>query len=130
MFIRQERSFGSGSLIAATAIDTTTYDKAGRYNGVQATVCPNNAIPQFIFSESADSGDPVPVAFIGMPGLVTLKMKGTGTKGNKVITDSSGNFVASGTADNAALGTWDFGIAKTDWTDGQEINVMIMRGGI
>lgn len=128
MFIRQERSFVTGSVIANQAIDVTTYDKGGRYDGVQAVVCPSNAIPQFIFAESADAGDPVSVCYLGNIGTLSLKMKGTGVAGNKITLDSSGRITASATAANAALGTYDFGIALADWTDGEEINCMMLRG--
>lgn len=128
-YLRTETHFLRQSLTAAAEIDVSTYDRAGRFStSGKAAICGADETPQFIFMESADAGEPVSVAFLGM-GQVELAMSGTGDKGDKISIGSNGVFVASATVQSAEMDEDDIGIALEDWTDGATIEVFIYRGG-
>ena len=123
--------FRTESLEAAAAVDASTYDYVGRYNGVTAAKCGASEVPQFIFLDSITSaeildGKKVPVAFLGS-GQVSVKVFGNVSAGQKLAPDSSGHIVASGTAADAALGTYDFAIALESGSDGDEILIDVLR---
>lgn len=126
--IRQEKFFRTDSLISAESIDLDTHDCAGRFDGVSASLCGSNESPQFIFlTGCADDGEVVSVAFLGH-GQMSLRLAGSGSAGAKLTTNSSGHIVASDTAADAKLASKDFGIAREDWSDGDETLCEILTG--
>lgn len=128
-FLRTETHFLRQSLTANEEIDISTYDRAGRFTtDGKASLAGADETPQFIYMESAASGEPVSVAFLGM-GQVQLALNGTGNKGDKISIGANGVFLASATVQNAEMDEDDIGIALEDWTDGTLTEVFIYRGG-
>jgi hypothetical protein len=127
-FLRTESQFLRQSLTASATIDTSTYDRAGRFTtDAKAALAGADETPQFIFMEDASADEPVSVAFIGM-GQVQLALSGTGSKGDKLSIGANGVFTQSGTSASAEMDEDDIGVALEDWTDGALTEVMIYRG--
>lgn len=130
----QQHFFRTDSLRVAGAIDISSYDLVGRYDLLgTADHCGATEIPQFVFLDGATAaeatqGKAVSVAFFGH-GNLRVKVKGAVEAGDKLTTDSSGRIVASGTAQNAKLGSTDFAVAKEDGDDGDEVLIDVLRGG-
>jgi hypothetical protein len=117
------------SLIASQTIDISAYDRCGRFTTAGAArLCAADDTPVFFFRESAETGQPVAVAFLGM-GQVSLALSGSGDAGDKLSAGANGVIVKSGTAQAAEMDADDFGVALQDWSDGQSTDCLIIKGG-
>src|SRR5262245_34204375 len=125
-FIRQESGFRHETLIAGENIDITDYDLMGRL-GTNGTAVKTSAtqVPQFIFLQSALTGESVKVAFIGSGGQVKRALSSSGHQGTKIRTAASGE-IGPGSVGSAVFSSGDFGVALADWQDSQEIECMIV----
>ena len=131
MEIRQQDHWLVESVIGATGIDISTYDKAGRIGtDGQATLCGADETPQFMFLESADAGQPVSVAYFqAVSGQAKVALSGTGDAGDKLSVGALGVILASGTAQASEPDEDDIGYALSSWTDGEETEVFFIKGG-
>ena len=95
-------------------------------NEVKASTDPATEFPLGISEDAGLSGktsyeadDPVDLCYSGVK---YLKMSGTGSRHQRIMATTAGAGIAHTSQDNV----WVVGVAMKDWTDGEEIAVLIL----
>ena len=94
-------------------------------NEVKASTTPASEFPLGITEDgglngksSYEADDPVDLCYRGVK---YLKMSGTGSRHGRIMATTAGDGISHTSQDNV----WIVGVAMQDWTDGQEIPVLI-----
>ncbi len=118
MKVRTEYNFRRSTETADGAIDISSYDLVGRFTtDGRVTTTGADEQPAFVFAGSATAqGAAIPVLWRSRGGRLALRLYGSGSKGAKLKSDSSGRIVASDTAESAAPASKDFAVALEDFT--------------
>lgn len=126
--IRTEQGLQRASYTSISDITIDTYD-VGLCWSTNGTLRKANAeIPNFIATSNASASGKVSTVTVDRAFRCALKVAGTVSAGQHITTDSSGNFVASGTAETAAITTGEIGVFLENGVAGDLVECAIQRG--
>ena len=127
--LRETTHFLLDSYTAGEDIDLSDgYDKVGRFkNEGQIYLCGADESPQVLILSSAEAGEPVRVAFLGM-GQVQLGLSGTGNKGDKLRVGAGGIIKQSSRSQTEEQNADDIGISFENWFDGDKVECLLLKG--
>jgi len=114
--------------VAGATADLSSYDQAFVFggNGLQAVPAGATGQPLGFFTHSCGVGEPCRVVWRSPSASFQLRLKSTGSAGDRIRCDANGYLVSSSTSHGAILGSNDFAIAQSSWSDGDATEVVVM----